>query len=280
MKKFFRSRAAAAVIIAAVVILVLAVVSASVAGSASPVSNAVGVVMTPFRSAASGIGRTFEDLYSRFYRYAELENENAMLRRKIADMEASVRSSEAALEENERLRRLLKLAERKRDLEYVMCSVVSRDPSSWAETITISKGSADGVGAFDCVVDEEGNLVGQVTELGLNWATVTTLVDSSFELGACIARTGAAAVAEGDFELMAAGKLKLTYLPEDAVVLNGDTVLTSGIGGVYPSDLVIGTVEELHTEESGAGSYAVVAPASRLRSLVQVFVVTSFEISE
>ena len=280
MKNFFRSRAAVVVMIATVIILVLAIVGASTAGRASPVSNVVGVLMTPFRSAADGIGRFFGGIYSRFYEYAELESENAALRRRIADMEASVRESEKALEENARLRSLLGLAERKRDLEFVMCGVVSRDSGDWASTLTISKGSANGIECFDCVVDEEGNLVGQVTELGTNWATVTTLVDSSFELGAVIARSGVAAVAEGDFGLMAKGCLKLTYLPAAAVILNGDTVLTSGVGGVFPSDLVIGTVEELESDYSGTGSYAVIRPATELDELVQVFVVSSFEISE
>lgn len=280
MRKFFRNRITAAVAIAAVVILVFAIISAASVGRASPLSNAVGVIMTPFRSAAAEVSDFFSGMYRRIYKYAELESENAMLRRKIAEMEASVRESEAALEENERLRSLLNVAQRKRDLEFVMCDVVSRDASGWSSTITISKGTLNGIEAGDCVVDEQGNLVGQVTELGTNWAVVTTLVDSSFELGAAVSRTGAAGVAEGDFELMAEGLLRLTYLPADTSILNGDTVLTSGVGGVFPSKLVIGTVEQFAADGSGAGDYALVRPAAVLEKLTQVFVVTAFEIDE
>ena len=280
MKNFFKNKTMAAMLAAAAIVIILAIVSASTAGQASPVSNVMGVLMTPFRAAADGIGRLFSDAYARAYEFEKLKTENEELKKQIAEMEAAVRESRQALEENERLRSLENLAARKRDLSFVMCGVVSRDVGAWASTLTLSKGSSSGISPYDSVVDAQGNLVGQVTEVGFNWATVTTLVDSSFELGAVISRTGAAAVAEGDFELMDRGRLKLTYLPPDEVILNGDVVLTSGVGGVFPSDLVIGTVEQLTDDGTGTGSHGILKPAAELDRLVQVFVVVDFEINE
>jgi rod shape-determining protein MreC len=79
---------------------------------------------------------------------------------------------------------------------------------------------------------------------------------------------------------MSQGKLKLTYLPENTQLLSGDQVLTSGMGGVYPSGLVVGTIDEILTEASGMGRYAVLTPATHLDELRQVFVITDFDIVE
>lgn len=87
-------------------------------------------------------------------------------------------------------------------------------------------------------------------------------------------------MAEGDFALMSEGLLKLTYLPEDTVLLNGDVILTSGVGGVYPKDLVIGTVKQVRTDSSGMGTYAVIEPKVDLDKLTQVFIITDFDISD
>ncbi len=116
--------------------------------------------------------------------------------------------------------------------------------------------------------------------MGTNWSIVTTVIDSDLELGAFIYRTREAAVAEGDFALMSEGLLKLTYLPEDTVLLNGDIILTSGVGGVYPKDLVIGTIKKVKTDSSGMGDYAVIEPKVDLNKLTQVFIITDFDISE
>lgn len=100
------------------------------------------------------------------------------------------------------------------------------------------------------------------------------------ELGGQLARTGGAAILEGDFALMGEGKLKLSYLPENAELIAGDLVTTSGRGGVYPAGLAVGHVEEVHTEASGMTRYAVIVPETDLDGLKQVFVIKEFTIVE
>lgn len=280
MKDLLRSKTFVATAIVLVIILVMGVISLAVQGSASPVSNLFGVLASPFRAAAGAISGGVETMYSRIYEYDELLAENQKLKQLIAEMEEQIRTSEQLIDENDRLRELIGLAEARRDLEFCMASVVSRGSSNWESSFTISKGRASGIERLDCVINEEGFLVGQISEVGENWATVSTIIDTTTELGAVIYRTGDTATAQGDFELMRGGMLKLAYFPEDAIILNGDTVLTSGVGGVYPSDLVIGKVYDVYPAAGGVGSYASVEPAVDLGDLVQVFVVTGFDISE
>jgi len=280
VKDFFKNRPVIVLFLLAAIILAMAISSIVFEGEATPISDSLRVILTPFRAAANGVSNLINSVYTYMYEVEELKSENRELRIRIAEMEEIIRQSEQAMEENERLRELLKLSERRRDLTFVMADIVSRDSSNWASTFTIGKGSAHGIEPFDCVVNEEGFFTGYVSEVGTNWSIVTTVIDSDLELGAFIYRTREAAVAEGDFALMSEGLLKLTYLPEDTVLLNGDVILTSGVGGVYPKDLVIGTVKQVRTDSSGMGTYAVIEPKVDLDKLTQVFIITDFDISD
>jgi rod shape-determining protein MreC len=280
MKRKLSGRGITLLILTLVIVLVTAVMSAAFSGNASPVSNVFGVIMSPFRAASSAVSDFFGNIYSYIYDFEQLKLENSELRVQIAEMEEEIRNSRQALEENERFRRLLELSEPNRYMKYVMANVVSRSSSNWESTFTISKGSAHGISANDCVINEEMYLVGYVSEVGSNWAVVSTLIDSGTELGAIIYRTQGTGVAEGEFTLMGNGKLKLSYLPEGEVILNGDIILTSGVGGVYPKGIEIGTVEQVRAAEGGLGEYAVIAPSVELSRLSQVFIVTEFDISE
>ena len=130
----------------------------------------------------------------------------------------------------------------------------------------------------DCVVNEEGFLVGVITDAGLNWSTVTTILDTSSQLGAKVFRTGETTVAQGDLSLMNSGFLKLSYLADESSAINGDLVVTSGLGGFYPSDLVIGSVDAIYTDDNGLTKYAVLQPKVSLADLTQVFVIVDFQV--
>ena len=108
---------------------------------------------------------------------------------------------------------------------------------------------------------------------------ILTLVDTDTSLGAQVFRTGDLGVAQGDFSLMGENRLRLDYLPADCDLLGGDLVVTSGLGGFFPAGLVIGSVEELQMDDSGASSYAILAPAVDFSSLQQVVVIRSFDAS-
>ena len=101
----------------------------------------------------------------------------------------------------------------------------------------------------DCVVTEEGYLLGVVTEAGLNWSTVRTILDSETSIGAMVFRSGGSVLAQGDFALMGEGRLRLGYLGAEPDVVAGDLILTSGLGGYYPSQLVIGYGEEIRASD-------------------------------
>lgn len=278
MKDFFRHNGILLLVIAVLLALISGLVSFFLGGTAGPITNAVNFVTTPVRNGVNAFVNWVEGVYDYSFRYDQLVEENEQLKKRVAEMEEEVRAAAAANRENERLRNFSGLTQKRRDFVPELANVTAWSPSNWESSFTISKGSAMGVAVNNCVVDEYGNLVGVVTEVGTNWANVTTVVDTDIELGGLIGRTDTAAILEGDFSMMGEGKLKLTYIPENSELVAGDQVLTSGKGGVYPSGLVVGTVAEVHSDPSGMSRYAVISPETDLSNLQQVFVIKSFEV--
>ncbi len=280
MKQFFRQNGILVLVIAVLLAAIIGMFSMQFGGIANPLANVLGVVTTPIQSGVSTFARWVEGIYGYSYRNEQLEEENANLRQQLADMESKAMENEQASQENERLRELLELREKRRELKVESATVVSRSSTNWASTLTISKGSLQGVKAGDCVIDQAGALVGVVTEVGFNWSTLITVIDADIELGGVILRTESAAIIEGDFALMEQGKVKLSYLPENTQQLAGDLVLTSGMGGTYPSGFVVGTIESIQIDPSGLTRYAVVVPRVSLDDLIEVFVIKEFDIVE
>lgn len=280
MKKFFQSSGGLVALIALLLAALTLVVSLFFTGS-DPIANLVGTVVSPFRNAGAGVADWFERSAQRRYQAERLEEEVERLRRELADMEANAREGQQALEENENLRELLGLRKKRRDLtDFESAYITAHTLSNWESSFTISKGTQHGVEVNQCVIDAYGNLVGVISDTGLNWATVTTLVDTDLDMGGMVARNDTAAILEGDFSLMEQGRLKLSYLPEGTELLAGDIVVTSGKGGVYPSNIVVGTVESVQNDPSGMTRYAILVPKTDLGALKQVFVIKSFDIVE
>ncbi|BDE85924.1 MULTISPECIES: rod shape-determining protein MreC [Intestinimonas] len=280
MKDFLRHNGILILIIAVLLAAITAVASYALKGTANPLSNALGVVTTPIRNGVSSFVGWAEGVYNYSFRYQELEEENQRLRSQIAELEEKAREGEAASKENELLREALGLRAKRSDFVLESARVTARSTSNWASTLTLSKGSVQDVAAGDCVVDAAGNLVGIIDEVGSNYSVMITVVDANLQMGGIVSRTDSTAMLEGDFTLMQEGRLKMTYLPENTELLTGDLVLTSGLTGIYPSGLVVGAIESLHTDPSGMSRYAVLAPAADLDRLVEVFIIKEFDIVE
>lgn len=271
-------RFAVAILSIAAAIAVLLSALSYLSTNSSAVSDLMGIIASPFRSVGASITEKVSGWMDYMTEFDALKEENARLKIEMARMEEAVRQAKADSEENARLRELAELREQRRDLHFESARILVQDVSNWSSVLTINKGTSQNVKTGDCVVTEEGYLVGVVTEAGVNWATVQTILDSGSSLGALVFRSGASAVAQGDFSLMGEGRLTLSYLGANPDLVSGDLIVTSGLGDYYPAQLVIGFVEEVRASDDGLEQIAVVSPAADLEALTQVFVVTSFDI--
>ena len=277
MKNFLKDHGLWVLFAAAVIAVALAAMS-FFSNTSAPLNNLANLLASPFRSAYTAVATWFNDKQAYYKDTTALEEENAALRQQIAKMEETVRQAEADREENERLRKLLNLREQRRDFELEAAYITEHTVTNWTSSLTLNKGTTHGVAVNDCVIDETGALVGVISEAGTNWSTVLTLADTDTSMGARVFRTKDLGLAQGDFSLMEENRLRLDYLPADCELLGGDLVVTSGLGGFYPSDLVIGTVEEVQMDDSGAASYAILAPNVDFDTLTEVFIIKDFDI--
>lgn len=279
MKDFLRQNGIS-LLVAAVLLSVALSLGSAVFGSPDPLSNAVGAVTTPFRGGITALLDWFDGVREYVLHYDQLHEELDDLRAQVAKLEDQVRQNEQAAQENEKLRKLLDLKQKRSDFSFQSARVSERSTDNWSNTLTLSRGTDAGLEAGDCVITETGALVGVIDTVGLNWSIVSTIINTTTELGGIVTRTYSAGVLEGDFTLMGQGKLKLGYLSDSAQLVSGDEILTSGKGGVYPSGLVVGTVDGVFTDPSGINRYAVVTPAAALQDLTHVFVITDFDVVE
>lgn len=276
MKDFLRQNGILLVVAAALAAAVLGLCSSLL--GVDPLSSLLGVIAAPFRSAAASVSEWLDDRYDYAFHYDELLEENAALKQQLAEAQKELEEAQDANRQNELLRELLGLSEKHSDLELEDARVTTRSTSNWSSTLTINKGSSSGVEVGDCVIDAYGNLVGIVSETGLNYAVIATVIDPTTELGGRIARTDDDAVLQGDFALMRSGALRLSYLGDDVQLLAGDRVSTSGLGDLYPAGLTVGVVESVHTDADGLSRYAVITPAADLENVRYVFVVKDFDV--
>ncbi|WP_295764655.1 rod shape-determining protein MreC [uncultured Oscillibacter sp.] len=278
LKNFLKQHGLWVLFTAAVLSVALAVMSVLSVDS-SPLVDLAGAVGSPFRAVYTSVAAWFNDMQNYYKDTTDLQAENEALKRQLAEMEEEIRLAQADREENRHFRELMKLTQQRRDLSDVeACMITEHAVTNWTSSLTLNKGTSLGIEVGDCVIDARGALVGLVDEAGTNWSTVLTLVDTDTSLGAQVFRTKDLGVAQGDFALMREGRLRLDYLPADCHLLAGDLVVTSGLNGYLPSGLVIGSVEEVQMDDSGASSYAILAPDVDLDPLTEVFVIKSFEI--
>ncbi len=274
MSRFFRNNGGLLLLAAVLLTLVLAL-GAQILGF-DPVTSALEVLATPFRSASAAVSSWTQARYDRAFRYEELAAENEALRRRVAELERDAIAGQDAQRENERMKDLLGLAEARPELQYRDAAVVRRASSNWTSDLTIDRGASGGVENGDCVIDQNGYLIGVVTEAGINSSRVTTILDPRLELGGRVARTDEDAILEGDFTLMQEGLLRLSFVSEEAKLVTGDQVTTSGLGGVYPRGLVAGAVRSIIVEEDGVSRYAQVEPAADIAGVQYVYVIVDY----
>ncbi len=270
----------------AVVLIVVAVVLLSRAllgGRAGIAKNIGGNISAPVQRAAAAAVNWLEGIYGYIYEYDQLVAENNALRAQLAQAQQDAIDAVEYREENIHLRELLGFKEKHTDYVLEPAKLIAWSGSNWSSTFTISKGEANSTQTLkvgDCLITEYGALVGQIIEIGDTWSTVRTIVDSEINVGALVGQAQSAGMCIGDFALMQEQCLKLTYLTEGAQMLEGDAVLTSGMGTSIPQGLVIGYINSVLSESAGQTLYGVVTPACDLDSLSSVFVVTDFTVQE
>lgn len=214
-----------------------------------------------------------EPLWGSLFRYRSLEAENQALKAEIGRLTAENNRLQEYRLENVRLKRLLRLKEDLPQYDLLPARVIGRHPDSWFETVTIDRGSRDGVARNMAVVDYQG-LVGRVVAVSERSAQVLLLVDREASVGALIQPLRLPGVIRGTGDR--SGRLLMVHLPYDAPVRSNQVVVTSGLGGTFPPGLRIGYIVRVEPEASGLMQRAVVQAFVDFGRLEEVMVVRRF----
>ena len=281
MKDFLTKKGITIAVVAIVIAMAAAISVALSGGNAGFASMLSQPFFKPLKSAMTSLVNSLESAYDYMYKFDEIRAENDRLRARVAELEDEYREYTEISEENARLRALLDFTERSdQAYPYESVSIIAWTASNFSSSFTISKGSSSGIELHDVVITENGYLVGLVTEVTTTSSVVTTIIDTTMSVGALIYENGETGIVSGDFDLFKQEKLKLSYMGASSEVIIGDTVVTSGSGGVYPSGLVIGRIDGIAVESSGLSPYAIVTPAAEISTLTHLYVITDFAVSE
>ena len=275
MKKNFWTARLKTILIVAVVLAVIVAVILGITSGASFGEIVVGTILSPIRTGIAAIDRQAERYYNSVFGYEALKAENAELQKKILAMEEDVRTAEQYQRENEQLKTLLGLSEEHEDYSFVSAYIISWDSSDYKSAFTIGKGTNSGLEEGMCAVTENGQVVGLITKVGVNWATITTIMDSSLEISASIASSGYTGVVQGTYLPDGSSILRMNYLLTDAIIKNDDQVVTTG-STLYPRGLLLGYITNASQDETGVAKYATLNPSCDLDNLEQIFIITEY----
>ena len=276
MRNFFRS-VKFKILVCLLVLMAgfLAYAGANGRWSAAP-QELLATALVPFQQLGRMVAVGIEDLRDRTVAIDEVLAENERLKEELNQLRQTVVDYDDMKSENEMFREYYRLSDTYSDYDLVSAFVIGRDPLEKYYAFTVDRGSRDGVAVNDVVISPEG-AVGRVAAVGYNYAEVLTVLDPAVSMGCTISRTREIGLAEGESLLAQDNRLKMSYLPRETLAAANDLVVTTGLGGVFPSGLIVGTVEDVIPESSGKSMYAVVRPAADVRDITSVFIITNYD---
>lgn len=244
----------------------------------SPLKNAVGVVLTPIQSGINQVGGWFSGKMDYFEDNLKLVAQNEELKSQVDQL--TVENTQLLQDKDElnSLRDLYELDHKYETYEKVGARVISKDDSSnWFSTFTIDKGTNDGL-AVDMNVMSGAGLVGIITDVGPNWATVRSIIDDYSNVSAQITETEDTCIIAGDLSLTDEGTVRLVKLNDpNSKAKVGDTVVTSQISDIFLPGILIGYISEIGVDSNNLTSSGLVSTVVDFKDIKEVLVIKNLK---
>ena len=257
---------------------IMIIVSFALEFTDSPVKDVVGVVLTPIQSGINHVGGWFSGKMDYFEDNLKLAAQNEELQSQVDQLTVENTQLLQDKEELNSLRDLYELDHKYETYEKVGARVISKDDSSnWFSTFTIDKGSNDGL-AVDMNVMAGSGLVGIITDVGPNWATVRSIIDDYSNVSAQISETEDTCIIAGDLSLTDEGTVRLVKLNDpDSKVKVGDTVVTSQISDIFLPGILIGYVSEIGVDSNNLTHSGLVSTVVDFKDIKEVLVIKNLK---
>ena len=243
----------------------------------NPLRTAVGYVLVPIQS---GVNRVGGGLYNELSSVGKLKTalaENETLKTRVDELTEENTRLRSEQFELERLRSLYELDQEYMQYHKIGARIIAKDSGSWFSVFRIDKGSDDGI-KEDMNVIAGGGLVGIVTDVGANYATVRSIIDDSSRVSAMAQQSGDSCIVAGDLQLFKEGRLKLSYMEKDDDIKDGDMIVTSNISGKFLPGILVGYATDItvdYNDNLTKSGYLI--PAARFDRLQEVLVITDLK---
>ena len=236
----------------------------------------LSVAVAPFQRAAAAVSNGVSSLWEKYTNIDAILEENEKLTTENAELRGQMVDYDKLKAENEAYKALTNIQEQHPEMSYVSSFVIGRDPLDSFYGFTLDKGSLDGVEANDAITSDEGYLLGVVTEVDLTSCKVMTILHPSFNAAGVVSRTRDNGIITGSADYAAEGLCIFSNLSRGTLTKANDQVITTGLGGVFPPDVLVGVVQELVPEASGKSTIAVLKPGADPRTVKHVFIITNY----
>ncbi|KZL93841.1 rod shape-determining protein MreC [Clostridium magnum] len=270
--KIFRNKLAVTIVLLSVTFLIL-IFKTIKSDNISLTGNGIGVTFNAIQGGIYKFNSKVKDSVSFIFNFSNVKKENEELRKKNSELESKALDYDSLKEENEKLRGMLNFKDQRSEYDYIGSDIIGKSGSGLLDQFVINKGSKDGIQKQMIAITEQG-LVGQVTSTGSNWAIVQSLSNENLAVSGTIESTNdnggiVKGYKDSDNRLLA----KLYYLPLDSNIKTGDVILTSGLGGIYPKGIRIGSVISVEEDKGKVMKNAIIKPYVDFNKLEEVFIV-------
>lgn len=239
----------------------------------SVVESSTGAVLNPVQKFGYWVNDKVSGAIDFFWNFSDVKKENEELTIKNNELEEKLIEYSDIKKENERFREILDFKEQKSNFKYEGCNIIGYSGGSFLNGYIIDKGNDDGLEKGMVVISGKG-LVGQVTSVSSNWSTVQSIVNENIAVAAQVQDTSDnTGIVRGYIDNKGNYLAKIDNLPMNSTIKEGDTILTSGLGGVYPKNIKIGTVKSVEEDNVKVMKSAVIEPSVDFTKLEELFVI-------
>ena len=246
-----------------VLCIMMVVLSSIKDGLMNPLRNAVGTILVPMQSGVNRVGRGMYLQWEKHKSLVEAEAENQKLQAKIDTLTEENNILKQNEEELQRLRELYSLDQEYLQYKKVAARVIAKDSENWFQVFRIDQN-----------VMAKGGLVGIVTDVGLNYATVRSIIDDESRVSCMGIQSSDTCIVAGDLRLYEEGRLRITNMKKDAVIQDGDRIVTSNISSKFLPGILVGFAIDIEVDEKRLMKNGYLIPAADFTNLQEVLVLT------
>lgn len=260
------------IVITIIVLILLVVLSNINIDKFSYVESAAVKLVTPIQNGLVFLKNKIEGNSSFFTDLSNLKEENRRLKEENSNLEKSLRELEIIKAENATMKEDLNLKEKYADYQAVPAYIIDKDFSNYSNIMVINVGKSEGIEKNMTVIADKG-LVGHVIAVDEHSSKVQPIIDPASTVSCTMSATSEAIVCKGTMDNTST--LRATYIPTDANIAQSDSVETSGMGGIYPRGIHVGTIQEVVNTQNITDRYAIVKTAVDFSSVQTVLVITN-----